>query len=153
MYVVKSTCDGESELLWGSPSQKIAFNYMLITAAAIIKSNLQNEWVCEPLPEDDNELAEAEKIFKYVEKAGLARKEGNTIHLFEDGPETVLSVEEIKTDRTENLLIAAFEWAIEVSEQTTRDLVCATGILPEELAAIGYNKEDFPEMHKWAGGE
>lgn len=52
-------------------------------------------------------------------------------------------------DRKEELLISAFEWAINVSEQATHDLIRATGITSEELSEIGYDKENFPQMHEW----
>ena len=50
--------------------------------------------------------------------------------------------------RLEELVINALEWAIEVSEQTTRDLIVSMGITPEELDAIGYDKENFAPMHE-----
>lgn len=51
--------------------------------------------------------------------------------------------------RKEELLINALEWAVNVSEQATHDLIRATGITSEELSEIGYDKENFPQMHKW----
>lgn len=53
-------------------------------------------------------------------------------------------------ERLEALLIWAFEHAIECSEQATKDLIRYTGIMPDELDAIGYDEENFPEMHEWA---
>ena len=48
------------------------------------------------------------------------------------------------------LLINAIEWAVNVSEQLTEDLIRATGITSDELSAIGYDKDNFPAMHAWA---
>ena len=56
-------------------------------------------------------------------------------------------------DRKEELLISAFEWAINVAEQVTHDLIHATGITSEELTDIGYDEENFPKMHDWANGD
>lgn len=56
----------------------------------------------------------------------------------------------IKEDRLENLLIKCFEWSIEVGGQHTEDLIRATGITSKELDAIGYPKDEFPELHKEA---
>ena len=50
--------------------------------------------------------------------------------------------------RLEELVINALEWAIEVSKQTTRDLIVSMGITPEELYTIGYDKENFASMHE-----
>lgn len=50
-------------------------------------------------------------------------------------------------ERLTELLIHAFEWAIEVSETTTHDLVRATGITSAELEEIGYEKDNFLSMH------
>ena len=50
----------------------------------------------------------------------------------------------------EKLLINAFEWAINDADQTTKDLIHATGISSEQLTAIGYDKENFPQLHEWA---
>ena len=50
-------------------------------------------------------------------------------------------------ERIEELLINAFEWAINVSETATHDLIRATGITSDELEDIGYEKENFPDMH------
>ena len=50
-------------------------------------------------------------------------------------------------NRLTELLINAFEWAIEVSETTTNDLIRATGITSAELEEIGYEKDNFPSMH------
>ena len=57
-------------------------------------------------------------------------------------------VEEL--DRYEELLINAIEWAVNVSEQLTEDLIRAMGITSDELSAIGYDKDNFPAMHVWA---
>ena len=57
-------------------------------------------------------------------------------------------VEEL--DRYEELLINAIEWAVNVSEQLTEDLIRAMGITSDELSAIGYDKDNFPAMHAWA---
>ena len=56
----------------------------------------------------------------------------------------------MKHKRYEELLINAFEWAINVSETTTKDLIRATGVISSELEELGYDKENFPEMHEWA---
>ena len=55
----------------------------------------------------------------------------------------------MKTGRMEDLLIGAFEWAINVSEQATHDLIRATGITSSELTTLGYDKVNFPKMHEW----
>ena len=52
-----------------------------------------------------------------------------------------------KFDRYETLIINALEWAINVSEQATCDLIRAMGITSEELSAIGYDEDNFPKMH------
>ena len=52
--------------------------------------------------------------------------------------------------RMEDLVINALEWAIEVGKQATEDLIHGMGITSAELEEIGYDKENFPEMHKWA---
>ena len=49
--------------------------------------------------------------------------------------------------RLTELLINAFEWAIEVSENATNDLIRFTGITSDELKKIGYEKVSFPSMH------
>ena len=56
--------------------------------------------------------------------------------------------EPVSRDRLEDMLIDAFEWAINVSEQVTEDLIRATGITSEELTSIGYDRENFPKMHE-----
>ena len=55
----------------------------------------------------------------------------------------------MKQERLEELLINTIEWAINVSEQITHDLLRASGIASEELTAIGYDKDNFPKMHEW----
>ena len=52
-------------------------------------------------------------------------------------------------NRTEELLINAIEWAINISEQTTHDIIRAIGITSDELDIIGYDKENFHDMHEW----
>ncbi len=52
--------------------------------------------------------------------------------------------------RIEELIINALEWAINVSEQATKDLIRAMEITSDELDEIGYDKENFPKMHEWA---
>lgn len=54
-----------------------------------------------------------------------------------------------KISRYEELLINSLEHAINTSEQATKDLIRAMRIMPDELDEIGYDKENFPEMHKW----
>ncbi len=79
----------------------------------------------------------------------------------EDATETIVSdetthntfvlmdvVEEF--NRYETLLINAIEWAVNVSEQHTKDIIRAMGITSDELSAIGYDEENFPTMHVWA---
>lgn len=63
--------------------------------------------------------------------------------------EIISTKEEDSVDRQEELLINAFEWAINVSEQVTHDLIRATGITSDELSAIGYDKKNFPKLHEW----
>ena len=55
----------------------------------------------------------------------------------------------ISDARLEELTINAIEWAINVSEQATHDILSSMGITSEELEIIGYDKENFPDMHKW----
>lgn len=57
----------------------------------------------------------------------------------------------VKSERLEECVINALEWAIEVSEQTTFDLIRAMGITSDELDAIGYEKENFQKMHDATG--
>lgn len=59
----------------------------------------------------------------------------------------------MENSRAEELLVNAFEWAVNVSEQTTKDIIEATGITSEELETIGYDKDNFPDMHEWAKDE
>ena len=53
-------------------------------------------------------------------------------------------------NRYEALLINATEWAVNISEQHTKDIIRAMGITSDELSAIGYDKGNFPEMHVWS---
>lgn len=48
-----------------------------------------------------------------------------------------------------HLVLNAIEWAIEVSDDTTHDLLRGMGVTSDELEELGYEKENFPEMHKW----
>lgn len=57
----------------------------------------------------------------------------------------------VTSERLEEIAINALEWAIEVGEQTTTDLIRAMGITSDELDAIGYDKENFPSMHETTG--
>ena len=92
-----------------------------------------------------------------AEKALKMTLDGEDVQITEVIADTIkLNDEVISTkestsveDRKEELLINAFEWAINVSEQATHDLIRATGITSEELSEIGYDKENFPQMHKW----
>jgi len=52
-------------------------------------------------------------------------------------------------NRTEELLINAIEWAINISEQATHDIIRAIGITSDELDTIGYDKENFHDMYEW----
>ena len=52
-------------------------------------------------------------------------------------------------NRIEMLLINAIEWAVNVSEQSTHDILRAIGITNDELTAIGYDEENYPKMHTW----
>lgn len=54
----------------------------------------------------------------------------------------------ISNDRLLNMLINAFDWAFEVSEDAVHDLIRATGITSEELEDIGYERESFESMHQ-----
>lgn len=54
----------------------------------------------------------------------------------------------VKSERLEECLINAIEWAIQVGEQATHDLIRGIGITSDELDAIGYDAENFPEMHE-----
>ena len=53
----------------------------------------------------------------------------------------------MNNNRLEELLINVFEWAINVSEQLSLDMVKASGITSDELNDIGYEKENFPSLH------
>lgn len=53
-------------------------------------------------------------------------------------------------DRLEDIIIKAFEHAIDVSEQATFDLIKATDMCRHELTAIGYDEDNYPDMHKHA---
>ena len=55
-------------------------------------------------------------------------------------------------ERTEELLINAFEGAINDSTRATIDLINVTGITSEELEELGYEKENFPDLHEMAEG-
>ena len=80
-----------------------------------------------------------------TDKVTLDLEEDLTV---EKAADTKLYVVE-EFNRYEALLINALEWAINVSEQTTHDLIHAMGITSEELSAIGYDEDNFPEMHEW----
>lgn len=54
-----------------------------------------------------------------------------------------MEADEISSSRAVELIINAIEWAIEVSEDTTRDVLRAMGITEQELKQIGYDGEDF----------
>ena len=51
--------------------------------------------------------------------------------------------------RLMHLVLNAIEWAIEVSDDTTHDLLRGMGVTSDELEELGYEKENFTEMHKW----
>lgn len=51
--------------------------------------------------------------------------------------------------RLEELLINIFEDAIDSSEEKTKELVSHSGITSKELESIGYERDNFPEMHTW----
>ena len=53
----------------------------------------------------------------------------------------------MNNNRLEELLINIFEWAINVSEQLSLDMVKASGITSDELNDIGYEKENFSSLH------
>lgn len=53
-------------------------------------------------------------------------------------------------NRYETLIIFALEWAINVSEQVTCDLIRAMGITSDELSAIGYDEDNFLKMHGYS---
>ena len=53
-------------------------------------------------------------------------------------------------NRYETLLINAIEWAVNISEQHTKDIIRAMGITSDELSAIGYDEDNFSVMHVWA---
>lgn len=55
-------------------------------------------------------------------------------------------------ERIEELLINAFEGAINDSTRATIDLINVTGITSEELEELGYEKENFPDLHEMAEG-
>ena len=51
--------------------------------------------------------------------------------------------------RNKQMIIDAIEWAINVSEQIACDLIRGMGITSDELNFIGYDKNDFPALHKY----
>ena len=54
-------------------------------------------------------------------------------------------------NRYETLLINIFEGAINSkNEDSVRYLITDSGITSEELSVIGYDEDDFPQMHEWA---
>lgn len=55
----------------------------------------------------------------------------------------------LTNNRLKELLINAIEWSIEVSEQHTHDLLRATRITSHELEIIGYDKENFENIHEF----
>ena len=52
-------------------------------------------------------------------------------------------------NRYETLIINTLEWAVNVSEQVTCDIIRAMGITSDELSAIGYDEDNFPKMHSY----
>ena len=62
-------------------------------------------------------------------------------------------MENISSERLEELVINALEWAIEVGEDTTYNLIRGMGITSDELEAIGYDEENFKSMHEEAEAE
>ena len=48
----------------------------------------------------------------------------------------------------EMYLINAIEWAVNVGETATHDLLRAIAITSEDLEAIGYDRANFPKMHE-----
>ena len=59
------------------------------------------------------------------------------------------NLEFLDINRAERLILDAIEWAIDVSEQTTHDLLRGMGITSEELEILGYEEESFPDLYKW----
>ena len=55
----------------------------------------------------------------------------------------------LTNSRLKELLINAIEWSMDVSEQHTHDLLRATGITSHELEIIGYDKENFENIHRF----
>ena len=59
----------------------------------------------------------------------------------------------MESNRLEDLVIHALEWANEVSQQVANDLIGGMGITSDELAAVGYDADNFPSLHRAAGIE
>ena len=56
---------------------------------------------------------------------------------------------EIDRDILKCLVISAIEWSVNVSKQIIYDLLRGMGITSDMLEAIEYDKENYPDMHKW----
>lgn len=59
----------------------------------------------------------------------------------------------MKNNRMEELLINAIEWAIDCGGSHTHDLLRSMGITSKELEKIGYEKDNFHELHEWVTEE
>ncbi len=49
----------------------------------------------------------------------------------------------------EMLLTNVIAWADEVSGQVAHDMLHGMGISPEQLDALGFDKNNFPKLHRW----
>jgi len=54
----------------------------------------------------------------------------------------------VSSERLEECVINAIEWGLEVSEQVACDLVGGMGITSDELDALGYDENEFPNLHQ-----
>ena len=59
----------------------------------------------------------------------------------------------VSSQRLEEIVTNALEWAIEVDEQIANDLVRGMGITSDELDAIGYDVDNFSSLHRATGIE
>lgn len=58
-------------------------------------------------------------------------------------PDENEEVYHMSADRKEDIVNAAIEWAINVSEQVTRDLIRGMGITRNELIELGWEKDSL----------
>jgi len=54
----------------------------------------------------------------------------------------------ISSERLEECVINAIEWGLEVSDQVAHDLIRGMGITSDELYVLGYDENEFPNLHQ-----